>query len=69
MGRKTGILRIRGQAEGFVYFRGGEASYAVSTRYGKPIGLRLVEAGLIEEKDLTKALEAQKRGWVVYFST
>lgn len=61
LGRKTGVLRIINQAEGFIYFRGGEAYYAVSTRYRKPIGQKLVEDGLIDEKDLTKALDAQKR--------
>ncbi len=60
LGRKTGVLKVTGQAEGFVYFRCGEAYYAVSTRYRKPIGQRLVEAGLVSQKEIDKALREQK---------
>lgn len=57
---KTGILKIKSEAEGYIYFKNGQGYYATSTRYKKPLGQRLVEAGLISKEDLAKALETQK---------
>lgn len=66
LGHKTGVLRIKSQDEGAIYFRNGEGYFATSTKYHKLIGQRLVETGLISRVNLDKALDAQKEeyaGW------
>ncbi len=61
--KRTGTLHIvrkSGDAEGFVYFRGGKIFGAVSNFNRQPIGERLVDAGHITQDDLHRALEVQR---------
>ncbi len=60
LGHKTGALKVMGDEEGYIYFKNGECYFATSTKYRKPIGQRLVEAGLISKSDLNKVLRTQK---------
>lgn len=62
---KTGTLHIVrkvGDAEGFVYFRGGKIFGAVSNFNRQPIGERLVNAGHITQEELHQALDVQRNG-------
>jgi len=58
---KTGVLKIVSEETGNIYFKNGEGYYATSTKYNKPLGQRMVEAGLISQEDLQAALESQKK--------
>lgn len=58
---KTGVLKIVSEETGNIYFKDGEGYYATSTKYNKPLGQRMVEAGLISQEDLQAALESQKK--------
>lgn len=58
---KTGVLKIVSEETGHIYFKNGEGYYATSTKYNKPLGQRMVEAGLISQEDLQAALESQKK--------
>jgi len=60
LSRKTGMLKITGSETGCIYLRQGECYFATSTKFKKPIGQRLVEAGLMSKKDLADALQEQK---------
>lgn len=63
--KKTGTLHIvrkNGDAEGFVYFRGGRIFGAVSNFNRQPLGERLVNAGHISRDQLHHALEVQRNG-------
>ena len=60
--KKTGTLHISresGDAEGFIYFRGGKIFGAVSNFNRQPLGERLINAGHITQAQLMQALEAQ----------
>ncbi len=60
---KTGTLHIvckSGDAEGFVYFRGGKIFGAVSNFNRQPIGERLVNAGHISQEQLHHGLDVQR---------
>lgn len=60
LSRKTGVLKITSSETGCVYFRQGECYFATSTKFKKPIGQRLIEAGLMSKNDLADALREQK---------
>ena len=60
--KRTGTLHISresGDAEGFIYFRGGKIFGAVSNFNRQPLGERLINAGHITQAQLMLALEAQ----------
>jgi len=60
-GRKTGTLFLaRPDAEGKVCFRKGRIFFASSNYNRESLGTRLVEAGVISEKQLRQALGLQK---------
>ena len=60
--KRTGTLHISreaGDAEGFIYFRGGKIFGAVSNFNRQPLGERLINAGHITQAQLMQALEVQ----------
>lgn len=60
LSRKTGVLKITSNETGRIYFKQGECYFATSTKFKKPIGQKLVEAGVMSKNDLTDALREQK---------
>ncbi len=60
-GQKTGTLRMtRSDAEGKVCFKKGRVFFASSDYNREPLGKRLVEAGVVSDKQLRQALGLQK---------
>jgi hypothetical protein len=61
IGGKTGLLRVTsGRHWGDVYFRDGEVYYASSSANGAPLGERLVRAGELSARDLSRTLAEQR---------
>lgn len=64
-GSKTGILHVVSDTvEGLVCFRDGRVCFASATGLGEPTGKRLVQAGIISDKQLRQAkglMKIQKR--------
>lgn len=58
---KTGTLRVASKLGGFIYLNRGQVFFAATTRGRKPLGQRLKERGTVNEANLGKALEIQKK--------
>jgi hypothetical protein len=58
----TGALHLdEGDRKGILYLQAGRIQGAVSSPNPNPIGKRLLEQGMVNAKDLEKALESQKK--------
>jgi len=62
--KKTGRLRVRKrpEIEGTIFFVEGKVSFAYTLENRVPLGLRLVEAGLLSSEELKEALRIQEEG-------
>lgn len=60
---RSGALRVvkEEESEGIIFFRQGEVFFAVTPENRVPLGLRLVDAELLNGKELDEALAEQKK--------
>ncbi len=60
-GKKNGTLNLtRGKARGYICFRNGEVFFATTNWKRQALGLKLLNAGIVNKAQLDEALELQK---------
>ncbi len=61
-GKKTGVLSVRhSEGDGIIYFRNGKIYFALTTENRVPLGVRLMDAEIINKDQLKKAVEKQEK--------
>src|SRR4030043_670700 len=59
--KKNGTLNLtRGKARGYICFRNGEVFFATTNWKRQALGLKLLNAGIVNKAQLDEALELQK---------
>ena len=59
--KKNGTLNlVRGNARGYVCFRNGEVFFATTNWKRKPLGVKLLQAGIVTKAQVDEALELQR---------
>ena len=59
--KKNGTLNLlRGNARGYVCFRNGEVFFATTNWKRKPLGVKLLQAGIVTKAQVDEALELQR---------
>jgi len=59
--KKSGTLNlVRGNARGYVCFRNGEVFFATTNWKRKPLGVKLMQAGIVTKAQVDEALELQR---------
>lgn len=61
-GKHTGVLSVRqGESDGIIYFRKGKIYFALTTENRVPLGVRLLDAELIDKEKLQSAVNKQSQ--------